>query len=40
MRTNVLFRGVEVGAGRHIVEFRFEPLSYANLRAAALALVE
>ena len=40
VRTNVLFRGVEVGDGRHIVEFRFEPFSFSNLRAAALGLVE
>jgi hypothetical protein len=40
VRTNVLFRGVEVGDGRHIVEFRFEPFSFSNLRAAALGRVE
>ena len=40
VRTNVLFRGVEVGDGHHVVEFHFEPFSYANLRAAALGLVE
>jgi uncharacterized membrane protein YfhO len=40
VRTNVLFRGVEVADGHHVVEFRFEPFSYANLRAAALGLVE
>src|SRR5262245_39630875 len=40
VRTNVLFRGVEVGDGRHIVEFRFRPFSLSNLRAAALGLVE
>ena len=40
VRTNVLFRGVEVGDGRHVVEFRFEPFSLSNLRAAALGLVE
>ena len=40
VRTNVLFRGVEVSDGRHIIEFRFEPFSFSNLRAAALGLVE
>jgi hypothetical protein len=40
VRTNVLFRGVEVADGRHVVEFRFEPFSLSNLRAAALGLVE
>ena len=34
LRTNVLFRGVEVGEGRHHVVFRFEPFSLANLRDA------
>ena len=40
LRANVLFRGVEVSEGRHVVVFRFEPFSLANLRAAALGLVE
>jgi hypothetical protein len=39
LRANVLFRGVEVGPGRHIVEFRFRPLSMDNLVAAASNLV-
>jgi hypothetical protein len=34
LRTNVLFRGVEVGVGRHVVVFRFEPFSLSNLRDA------
>lgn len=40
VRTNVLFRGVEVSDGRHIVEFRYEPFSFSNLRAAALGRTE
>jgi hypothetical protein len=35
LRTNVLFRGVEVPAGHHIVSFEFHPLSLSNLMAAA-----
>ena len=34
LRANMLFRGVEVGAGHHVVTFEFDPLSYANLSAA------
>ncbi|KAA2235165.1 YfhO family protein [Salinarimonas soli] len=40
LRTNLLFRGVEVSAGQHVVEFRFRPLSVRNLVAAAAGLVE
>jgi hypothetical protein len=40
LRANLLFRGVEVGPGRHRVEFRFRPLSVDNLVAAATELVE
>jgi hypothetical protein len=39
LRTNLLFRGVEVPAGRHRVEFHFRPLSVANLISAASGLV-
>ncbi len=38
LRTNVLFRGVEVSEGRHVVVFRFEPFSLANLRDALRGL--
>jgi hypothetical protein len=38
LRAEVLFRAVEVPAGRHRVVFRFEPLSLANL-AGAVELV-
>ena len=38
LRANVLFRGVEVSEGRHVVVFRFEPFSFANLRNAFLGL--
>jgi uncharacterized membrane protein YfhO len=40
LRANLLFRGVEVGAGRHRIEFRFRPLSVDNLVAAASGLLD
>lgn len=40
LRANLLFRGVEVSAGRHRIEFQFRPLSVENLVAAAAGLVE
>lgn len=39
LRANLLFRGVEVPAGHHRVEFTFRPLSRDNLLAAAAGLV-
>ena len=35
LRTNLIFRGVEVPTGHHTVEFSFHPLSARNLMAAA-----
>ena len=39
LRVNLLFRGVEVGEGRHVITFAFHPLSPANLVAAAAGLL-
>ncbi len=39
LRANVLFRGVEVSEGHHIVVLRFQPFALANLRDAALGVV-
>ena len=39
LHANVLFRGVEVPAGHHIVSFEFHPLSVSNLLAAAAGVV-
>ena len=36
LRVNILFRGVEVPFGHHIVEFSYNPLSWTNLRRAAV----
>jgi hypothetical protein len=38
LRTDLLFRGVEVPAGSHRVVFAFRPLSWKNLAAAARGL--
>jgi hypothetical protein len=38
LRTNLLFRGVEVGPGRHVVEFHFRPLAPGNLLATVNGL--
>ena len=38
LRTNLLFRGVEVGPGTHRVEFVYRPFSRGNLVAAAQSL--
>jgi uncharacterized membrane protein YfhO len=39
LRANILFRGVETTAGRHRIEFRFNPLSFANLAAAVSSVL-
>ena len=38
LRANLIFRGVEVSAGHHTVEFAFHPFSALNLIAAARGL--
>jgi hypothetical protein len=39
LKTNLLFRGVELPRGRHIIAFRFNPLSLHNLISAARGIV-
>jgi hypothetical protein len=39
VKANILFRGVEVPAGEHIVEFTFRPFSPRNLLASASGLL-
>jgi hypothetical protein len=39
LRTNLIFRGVEIPAGHHLVEFSFQPVSIGNLVAAASGLL-
>ncbi|QRM35323.1 YfhO family protein (plasmid) [Microvirga sp. VF16] len=39
LRANLLFRGVEVAAGKRRVEFRFRPMSLENLVAATRSLL-
>jgi hypothetical protein len=39
LRTNILFRGVEIADGMHRVVFRFAPFSPANHRNAAVSLL-
>jgi len=39
LKTNLLFRGVELPRGRHIIAFRFNPLSLHNLIAAARGIL-
>jgi hypothetical protein len=38
-RADVLFRGVDVGQGRHVIVFRFEPFSLANLSEAVAGVL-
>jgi hypothetical protein len=38
LRANVLFRGIEVAEGHHVIVLRFEPFSLANLKQAFLGV--
>ena len=40
LRANLLFRGVEISKGHHVVQFDFRPTSIENLIAAATDLVD
>jgi uncharacterized membrane protein YfhO len=39
LRADVLFRGVEVLPGRHLVRFAYQPFSFENLRNALLLAI-
>lgn len=39
LRTNLLFRGVELTPGRHVVEFKFQPFSVGNLAEVAAGIM-
>jgi hypothetical protein len=39
LKANVLFRGVEIPAGHHVVSFEFHPFATDNLMAAARGLI-
>ena len=39
LRSDLLFRGVELGSGHHRVEFVFHPLSVGNLASAVGSMI-